>query len=490
MKKVILFFLMAQLLIFNLQADKKCSLSSDYLASNDDDITLSGNVKMEYNIGKLSSQNAILSRASDVDGLNLDFLRLSDTVDITFRDYSRISCHLANINYTTLTANFFSGESASQVVYTNDILNTSGDVIPIVMKSKNINLRLIHNQDVYDVNNIFAQNDVEISYGSDIETRSQRAVYHNVSNGDEAKNSVSGVIFLMPLNKGDLCTVSDNNNNKVEAKNIRLDTNKHSLSCSKMNAKIYQQSGSFFSVQADKGVWDINNGLFSIRENVILKHPNFGKISCEESLDIFQTETPNGPEWTNLSTQGTSSWTFYDKLGNDYHNIISHGSMDIDDIAGKVDIKSPFSNGLPRYKQVIYSNKTGQIYGNTISLEYGCAENGVAVNKILIDGNVRIINKLIDSEGNSNDVSKYILADFAEYNPENNSVLLKSNGDKNVLLLDRLNDLQVSSKAISIDLTDGRGRESVQGLGKVRFSFSEKEYEEFKNNFNLEMDNL
>lgn len=131
-------------------------------------------------------------------------------------------------------------------------------------------------------------------------------------------------------------------------------------------------------------------------------------------------------------------------------------------------------------KQIYYNDGTGRAYANLVVLEYNDA---MEPKKISLIGNVKIMNR----EGV---LTQYILADRADYTFENLQMNFTADKGNRVVLYDRPNNLQVSAPGLKITRNPETKKDSIQGLGDVRFKLIEEEIEMLRKNFLLDKNQL
>src|SRR5262249_30835599 len=76
---------------------------------------------------------------------------------------------------------------------------------------------------------------------------------------------------------------------------------------------------------------------------------------------------------------------------------------------------------------------------------------------------------------------QYALADRVEYFPKNQEALFSTKGSgRRVLYYDTANDMQVSAPALRIKRDQVTHKDSVKGIGDVRFNFVEHEIDQLE----------
>ena len=136
--------------------------------------------------------------------------------------------------------------------------------------------------------------------------------------------------------------------------------------------------------------------------------------------------------------------------------------------------------GTTPEKQIYYNDGMGRAYANIVVLEY---TEGMEPKKLSLIGNVKIMNR----EGV---LTQYILADRADYLFESLQTNITADKGNRVILFDRPNNLHVSAPGIKITKNPETKKDSIQGIGDVRFQLVEEELELIRKSFLLEKNQL
>jgi hypothetical protein len=131
-------------------------------------------------------------------------------------------------------------------------------------------------------------------------------------------------------------------------------------------------------------------------------------------------------------------------------------------------------------KQIFYFDGLGRAFANHVVLEY---TESMEPNKLSLAGGVKIMNR----EGV---LTQYIMADRAEYLFDSLQMLITADKGNRVILFDRPNNLQVSAPGLKITKNQETKKESIQGIGDVRFQLVEEELELLRKSFHLEKNQL
>lgn len=164
----------------------------------------------------------------------------------------------------------------------------------------------------------------------------------------------------------------------------------------------------------------------------------------------------NSKRGMTLNTVGKAHYS-----AKDYHLIIEK-----DELASQIQIVDQF----------------GQIFSNSVIFMLN--PKGVTpfdIETVDLLGNISLINKMFSSK--EQEALQYILADSAKIVLKTESALFNANKGKRVLIMDKINRMQVSAPSITVKKDKGVIPFSIKGNGDVRFSFKEEELAEIKKRF-------
>lgn len=132
-------------------------------------------------------------------------------------------------------------------------------------------------------------------------------------------------------------------------------------------------------------------------------------------------------------------------------------------------------------KQIHIVDRFGQIFSNKAVFLLDAESKLFEVENITLLGNVSLINKMYSTK--EQEASQFILADKALIGIKQESACLTADKGKRVLIMDKLNRMQVSAPSITIKRSEGIIPFSIKGTGDVRFSFKDDELKEIKKRF-------
>lgn len=134
-----------------------------------------------------------------------------------------------------------------------------------------------------------------------------------------------------------------------------------------------------------------------------------------------------------------------------------------------------FLSGNP---QVTYTDSIGAVYADRAQVDYQEIDGSLQATKVTLFDNVHLIN-LGTAE---NPAYQYALADVVFYYPQEKLMVLEGHTSR-VLFFDKLRDMQLSAPSVRAQRDPVTHKESVQGVGAVRFIFGPEELERIKERF-------
>lgn len=128
--------------------------------------------------------------------------------------------------------------------------------------------------------------------------------------------------------------------------------------------------------------------------------------------------------------------------------------------------------------KLIFTDTFGEVHAERAKIDYREVDGKLEATKISLFDNVR----LIHSEDEAQPGSQYALADEVFYFPQEQLTILEGKTQR-VLFYDTLRDMQLSARTVRAQRDPITKKESVQGVGDVRFVFGPEELEKIKGRF-------
>ncbi len=125
-------------------------------------------------------------------------------------------------------------------------------------------------------------------------------------------------------------------------------------------------------------------------------------------------------------------------------------------------------------RQLFFQNNSGKIFADR-------AEVYLNTKLCHLEGSVRMINR-------QGALSQIALADDVVISREEGELIFQAHPNKHALFYDSVNKLQVSAAQLKVKKDPVTGKETVRGIGDVRFHFSGQEFDRIKKQLAMEKD--
>lgn len=123
--------------------------------------------------------------------------------------------------------------------------------------------------------------------------------------------------------------------------------------------------------------------------------------------------------------------------------------------------------------QLHFFDEHGEVFANSGIIDYVEDGKKLKPTKVTLVGDVKMVNE---------EKGQYALADTVEYFPDDEFMILKADPQKRVLFYDKKRSVELAAKEVHAK-RDEEKRESVQGIGNVRFLFGAEELDKLQKNF-------
>jgi len=200
-------------------------------------------------------------------------------------------------------------------------------------------------------------------------------------------------------------------------------------------------------IDSDKAHFDGEKMILS--EGVFLEH-ELGKVSANHA--ILTPADKNSPFMFEVAEMS----------GDVEIEISGMGTIHADRVTVNLAERFAYFEG----DQVHYTDEINQVFADKVTVE---------TEKVFLEGNVKVMSR-------GGVLLQYILADTAEYFSETKTIVFQSKNGKRVIFFDQPNNIQMSAPGLKVVRGE---KESIQGIGDVRFELIEEELKELKKRFLL-----
>ncbi|MBA3604117.1 MAG: hypothetical protein H0W50_10885, partial [Parachlamydiaceae bacterium] len=241
---------------------------------------------------------------------------------------------------------------------------------------------------------------------------------------------------------------------------------------------------STLQVQAADLHWDLSRDLLSLKGNVEVEHSVMGNFQSDQELRVFYTGVKGQRNLRAIESEGHLLLRRDDSLKKQSHWLICDGNMLVNHEAMTVIFQSfeDFEGKVKRDKQVYFYDSLGEIQADKITISYQEVAGKFEATKVKLEGNVFMIDHkdVQDAIEPERSFVHYALADFVEYILTDKEMHLYSKVGNRVLFYDKINKLNMSAPALKVKRDDQTKKESVKGIGDVRFHFLDSELEQLR----------
>ena len=253
------------------------------------------------------------------------------------------------------------------------------------------------------------------------------------------------------------------------------------------------QSDTLFYKQAssqDKNSYE----TLILRGHVSLTQGKIEHLSSDEEVKIVRTLLDKTKQLQTIESSGKTTLTYCEKDNGNIHSLTCYGQVLIDHRNFELTMKSPMNEQgmIPKGQRIFFKDALGEIYADKLTLTYLTTNHGITPLKLILEGNVHLLDRhtIFQNLGESSTILRYAIADIVEYTPATKEMhLLAKDSDTNietdnhkhrVLFFDKINQIQISAKALNIQRDKMSNKESLQGAGDVRFHFVERELQQLE----------
>lgn len=475
--------------------DSPFMVNSGEAEYNGQEISLVGDVVVQHGLGTISAHRFKISAPDNEKKYKFSLLTMCEKVVIEFQNGGQLACERAEVDYEKLQGHFFGSEEIPEVTFSFSESQLKGHqkIVPLTIKGLQMQIDFIragekNTSSKAELNQIQIDGQVCIHYNHDYLLQADRAFYqHDLL---ETKNMKAGKLFLS-ANPDVLCRVSNLQGDHILAKTIAIDTQNQFFDFNDPHGTLTNRQGNQtgemqkINFSADHMSWD-NQGLkLTLKGHVEVDDRNTLHLKTDHQLILTHRLVNGKKEIQTITCPQETEITYFD--AKESHKVICHGSLLIDQENAQMWLYSPKDEqgNVLEAKQVFFENVMGEISADQVQIVYEKGQQLMQPKKINLMGNVQLFNRFNGHVQESSSVLQYALADQMEYFPNSQDMLLTGKNGNRVLFFDKINSLQMSAPGLKIHLDKSTHKESVQGIGDVRFTFIEQEFNQLKARFRI-----
>jgi len=227
------------------------------------------------------------------------------------------------------------------------------------------------------------------------------------------------------------------------------------------------------------------NGLLTLQGNVCISQKGMGTLTNPGEVQLTQNIVPGNKQLKSIESKGESVLSYREGETDVLHILICYGTIFVDHEQLHATMESPLDDKgvVLEGKQIVFRDNMGEVHADRLYLTYAMVDGELKPSQLRLEGNIRILNRCAANADRKEEFLQYALADRVEYQPDAKVITLSADENKRVLLIDRLNQMQVSAKALKIRRDERTARESIEGVGDVRFALLEQELDQIEKMF-------
>lgn len=468
------------------------TIAADHADYQGQTIILTGHVVVEHELGMLAADKMILESRSKTKGISFDHLQMDNHVEISLNGGGELKCSKAVLDDETSMGKFLSGEEQPHVIYRETYKDNKGREIPIVIQGTEMQIALgkecVKNSEKTVIRMITADGTVSMVYDDNFTVLSDRAVFKRRGT-ISGKELLPGQITLSCL-PGRLCEVISLEGDEIQSEEIVIDTLQRELTFT-FPKGVFRNAGKDFNplnFNAKKLVWNDQTSKLVLSGKVEISEQGIGTLDAEEDVRLALISIQGKKVLRGIETYGKALLIYIDPDTKFDHKLQSYGSLRIDHQKMETKLQSPVNEEgrVLAGNQVYFKDAKGEIYADKAFIKYDYFDNKIAPVRIVLQGNVKIANNLERSEKDKTPIEQYILADRVDFIPQTNEMIFKSHKGNRVLLFDQSNSLEVSAPGLKLIRDKATRKETVQGLGDVRFNFVDGELDQIRRHFSFD----
>jgi hypothetical protein len=429
--------------------DEEMTISSGEVHYNGESILLEGDVSLQNGFGTLSARHLIIYPSMEGNKRTFKRLLLKQNIALHLFEGGKLACQEGEIDYTLLTGRFTGKEEDPDVVYEREGKHR------LVLKGCSIQaqfVRLPPKLQKMVLKKLEAEGNVRANYGGFYLLSSDRACYMPISQQE-------GILSFHMEGSQSYCVLTTSDNDCVQAHHIELNTLNRSLT-------LFKAQGNYkeLSFSADEAYIDDKAQAIKLTGHVCIKQGEEMEIRTEHGA-VIQGSLKDGGS---ISAARETFLTYFDKKNDSHSHIHCPGPFFIDHVQRKALFLCSTSD-----EQVVFEEESGEMSADRIEFDYDQKTKKLTLAKVILEGNVRIDNRFDGHVKESGTILQQAYADRVVYEPLTQEMLMTAKGENRVRLIDKLNQISMLAPALKISRDLSQKKSKVQGIGEVRFTFSE-----------------
>lgn len=428
------------------------SVSSTTAAYDGNALVLKGHVVLDHSLGKMTADQASLERQDAGKEFPFSLIHLTKDVLLSLKNKSEIQCQEAQLDFTALTGTL---SSQDKVIFTKELFRLMSPLIELNISKKE--------EKDFEIETMHAKNSVIIDYASNFTLRADHAFYHK-----------DNQITAHPKDENTFCHLT-HQGDQIDATSVDFDLPRSLLTLHNPKGTLVSclvpnvQKGEIHFTCKDL-VWNHLKNLLILKGEVHIDETSLGTLTSEDELHLVQTKQKGKRVTTAILAKGNTMLQYTVPETKTAHTLVSHGALYIDRDKLQAIIESPVVDGkIANEQQIHYEEEEIAIHADKAAIEYTLEGTRLLPVSMNLKGNIRLF---------SHDPNKPLrcgIADRLSYSPSTRTLILAANPGKKVLFCDEEQALRITGHEIHITQDPETKKQTVKGIGNVKFSFSTDE---------------
>lgn len=484
-----------------MEDEETMTIDSTEVQYDGNKVLLNGEVVLEHELGTIYANEVIMTSPAGEKKFRLGTFDMNKNVKFVLSEGGQLTCARAQLDYQTLIGRFYGDADQEFVIYVENCRDKTNPArwFPLIVKSRQMILHINRGggsasskQKTY-ISDIVAENQVTVNYNHDFIAAADYATYQRqTSQAESSQNrAMPGLITLRAFDVNGICQVTNRNGDLITANQIGIDTQKQQICFSYPKGSLFTaQEGRHIErvdFSSDTLLWDDKNDVMTLREHVAINQKGVGRLTTEDEVKFYQHQIEGKNQIGTIESTGKTVLTRTDEDKDLSHVVTCYGKLVVDHIHLAMTMESPLDDAgnVLEGQQVFYQDPMGEIFADKALIEYEMVGKTITPKKLTLIGHVRLLDNTEVQKGAGAPLTKYALSDKLEYYPSQKEVVFTADQGRRVLFYSQANDLQVSAPALKIKRDEVTHKKSIKGVGDVRFSFIEHEFDQLKEKFSL-----
>lgn len=466
---------------------------------NGKEISLNGNVIVHHELGKvMANQLVIIPSTEKGKKKKFSFLKMKENIKIESKDGGCLTCQEAEIDYAHLKGIFLGNPEQSDVIYKHYKAEVDTNKNPsFILKSDQMEMKLIRSFDSQSqshkssIRQIQAKKHVRAYYNQNYLILADLAIYDRIT-PDQTDSTYESLLLSVEDSNNGVCQIINQNGDTLQSNHVTIDLRNRQLTCSYPKGSLRTgregENKEPILFSSENLVWNEADNVLSLRKNVKFDQVGFGSLRTNQEIQLHQSLVNDEKKIHSIISLAETEMTYLDEENKLTHKILCHGPLTIDHEHFIVIMKSPTDNqgNITQENQVYFEDLAGEIWADELQLKYQLDGHRLIPLELAMQGHVKILNRFDGHLQESGSVLQYALADNVTYFSKSKEMILSSKGGNRALFFDKVNHLQISAPTLKIFRDIKTNKSSFQGIGDVRFTFIEHEFDQLKERFQLE----